>query len=279
MIAAGTAAAAVVVATVMVVLISVTPNGERAVGEPGPPTTPATSTTTPFPAELAGKDLERIPTSRRVVALTFDAGGNGGGTASILDTLGRTGVPATFFLTGGFVRGASDAARAIVNSGHRIGNHSETHPEFSKLTDAEIGAEMAFAERTLNGIGADPRPLFRFPYGDRDAGAIRAVNDTGYLPVGWTVDTAGWKGTSAGMTQRQAVRRVLNTLGPGQIVLAHVGAHPSDGSTIDADALPTIIREVRERGYRFVSLDTLLSVDHDSRSDQHPGEPGTLATS
>lgn len=261
-IAAGTSAAAVVAATVLVMLIGVTPNGERAVGAPRTTSPPAGTTTAPttppFPPELAGKDVQRIPTSRKVVALTFDAGGNGGGTTSILDTLDRTGVPATFFLTGAFARGAPDAARAIVKSGHRIGNHSETHPEFSKITNAEIGAEVAFAERTLGNLGADTRPLFRFPYGDRNDRAIRAVNDVGYLPVGWTVDTAGWQGTSAGATTEKAVRRVLNTLRPGQIVLAHVGAHPSDGSTIDADALPTIIREVRERGYRFVSLDVLL---------------------
>lgn len=258
-IAAGMTAAAVVAATVMVVLIGVTPNGERAIGEPAPAATTTTTSPSPFPPELTGKDITRIPTSQKVVALTFDAGGNGGGTGSILRTLDRTGVPATFFLTGEFAQGAPEAARAIVNSGHRIGNHSETHPEFSKITNAEIGAEVALGERTLKGLGADPAPLFRFPYGDRNDRAIRAVNDMGYVTVGWTVDTSGWQGTSAGVTQRQVVDRVLNTLRPGQIVLAHIGAHPSDGSTLDADALPTIISEVRERGYRFVTLDALLS--------------------
>jgi peptidoglycan/xylan/chitin deacetylase (PgdA/CDA1 family) len=51
---------------------------------------------------------------------------------------------------------------------------------------------------------------------------------------------------------------VLATLQPGQIVLMHVGANPDDGSTLDAAALPTLIAELRDRGYGFVTLDALL---------------------
>lgn len=52
--------------------------------------------------------------------------------------------------------------------------------------------------------------------------------------------------------------RVLAAATPGEIVLMHVGAHPTDHSTLDADALPAVITGLRERGYRFVTLDALL---------------------
>ena len=45
------------------------------------------------------------------------------------------------------------------------------------------------------------------------------------------------------------VSRVLRTLRPGQLVLMHVGSHPTDGSTLDADAL--IVTELRARGCSF----------------------------
>jgi peptidoglycan/xylan/chitin deacetylase (PgdA/CDA1 family) len=45
---------------------------------------------------------------------------------------------------------------------------------------------------------------------------------------------------------------------PGEIVLMHLGSNPDDASTLDADALPTIIAELRAHGYRFVTLDALL---------------------
>ena len=76
-----------------------------------------------------------------------------------------------------------------------------------------------------------------------------------YGSVRWTVDTLGWQGTSGGQSSTTVLNRVLANLQPGEIVLMHVGSHPTDGSTLDADALPAIIREVEARGYRFVDLD------------------------
>ena len=53
--------------------------------------------------------------------------------------------------------------------------------------------------------------------------------------------------------------RTMAALRPGAIVLMHVGAHPQDGSTLDADALPGLIDRLRSAGYGFVTLDALLS--------------------
>jgi peptidoglycan/xylan/chitin deacetylase (PgdA/CDA1 family) len=69
--------------------------------------------TLPFPARLAGTDLTYIPTTRKVVALTFDASANDDAVASILATLQAAHVPATFFLTGSFVSRFAATARRI----------------------------------------------------------------------------------------------------------------------------------------------------------------------
>jgi len=73
------------------------------------------------------------------------------------------------------------------------------------------------------------------------------------------VDTLGWQGTRAGRTAAEVTSRVLDTARPGQIVLMHVGSHPTDRSTLDADALPAVIAGLRELGYQFVTLDALLT--------------------
>lgn len=205
-------------------------------------------------------DVERVPTSAKVAALTFDGGSGAAGVASILSTLDAKDVRATFFLTGEFARRFPGDVAAVVAAGHRVGNHSDTHAAYPQLLTREITADLARAETSIveaGGVGA--KPLFRFPFGDRTAADIRAVNDAGYLPVRWTVDTLGWKGTSGGVTADVVVQRVLDTATPGQIVLMHVGANPTDGSTLDADALPRMIDELRARGYSFVTLDTLLT--------------------
>ena len=72
--------------------------------------------------------------------------------------------------------------------------------------------------------GADPWPWFRFPYGDYSQHTISVVNGAGFVPVGWTVDTLGWEGTSGGITAQTVLNRMLDSLGPGEIVLMHCGS-------------------------------------------------------
>ena len=230
--------------------------------EPAPSTPalapPSTVAPVPLPAGLAGQDVTVLPTDRRVVALTFDAGANAAGLPSILRTLSEQGVPTTFFLTGQWVAADPGRVAALRTAGYRIGNHSATHPNFTALSDAQIRTEVLDAEQTIRAAGADPRPLFRFPSGDRDARTIADVNELGYVAVRWTVDTLGWKGTSGGMTAAAVADRALGSLRPGEIVLMHVGSNPDDGTTLDADALPTVISRMRASGYGFVTLDALL---------------------
>uniref|UniRef100_UPI0031DFBCF7 polysaccharide deacetylase family protein n=1 Tax=Saccharothrix mutabilis TaxID=33921 RepID=UPI0031DFBCF7 len=224
-------------------------------------TTTTTTTTAgpPFPPSLRGQDLTAVPGAGRQVALTFDAGANSAGLPSILATLADRGVPATFFLTGTWARANPSGVAAIRAGGHRVGNHSMTHPDFRTLDDGAVRDQVSRAEQAIRAAGADPRPLFRFPLGARDARTIAAVNDAGYVAVRWTVDTLGWKGTSGGITAAQVADRALGALGPGEIVLMHVGSNPDDGTTLDADALPGMIDRMRAAGYGFVTLDALLA--------------------
>jgi peptidoglycan/xylan/chitin deacetylase (PgdA/CDA1 family) len=121
-----------------------------------------------------------------------------------------------------------------------------------------LSAESQIASVTR----ADPWPWFRFPYGDYNQHSISVVNGTGFVPVGWTVDTLGWKGTSGGITAQTVLNRVLASLRPGEIVLMHCGSNPDDHSTLDADALPTVIQNLRARGYSFVTIDALMGLGY-----------------
>ncbi|MER6591103.1 polysaccharide deacetylase family protein [Micromonospora purpureochromogenes] len=219
--------------------------------------TPQPPSATDSLAYLRGVDVERISGAGRVVALTFDAGANADGLPAILATLLRERITATFFLTGDFVARHPTQSRAIAAAGHRLGNHSVDHPHFPALGDAQIRAQVRGAEQQITAVtGAHPRPFFRFPYGDRTAHTIAVVNQLGYTAVRWTVDTLGWQGT-AEQTAESVTSRVLAAATSGEIVLMHVGSHPTDRSTLDAAALPAVIAGLRQRGYGFVTLDAL----------------------
>ncbi len=218
------------------------------------------STTPPEnPGHLFGTVWQQIPTTSHVVALTFDAGANGNGVPSILSTLRSAGAPATFFLTGSFASMFPDYSRSIVGAGYRVGNHTVDHPHLPSLSDVKVVAEVTDTTTTIRSVtGVSPFPLFRFPYGDSDARTLAVVNSLGYVAVGWTVDTLGWEGTSAGITPASIVARVMARLRPGEIVLMHVGSNPNDGSTLDANALASVIGSIKAAGYSFVTLDALL---------------------
>jgi peptidoglycan-N-acetylglucosamine deacetylase len=95
------------------------------------------------------------------------------------------------------------------------------------------------------------------PVRDYNQHTISVVNSTGFVPLGWTVDTLGWEGTSGGITTQTVLNRVLGSLQPGEIVLMHCGSNPDDHSILDADALPAVIQSLQARGYSFVTLDAL----------------------
>ncbi|GAC1329514.1 MAG: hypothetical protein NVSMB17_05930 [Candidatus Dormibacteria bacterium] len=227
----------------------------RGSGSPGP-----ASRLGEVPVDLRGRHWSRLPTSRQVVALTFDAGSGAQATPSILDTLARKRVAATFFLTGRWVATYPELARRIANTpSFAIGNHTMTHPDLRGYSDSAIRAELDDTEHWLQSVTGktSPRPIFRFPYGAFDARTLGLVNAHGYGSILWTADTLGWKGAAGGQTVESVCTRAVEAAQPGEIVLMHVGASP-DGTMLDAEALPRVVDELRRRGYRFVTLREFL---------------------
>lgn len=226
---------------------------------------PATPTTTPQPQPvkphdalphrvLVGRIPDHLPTSQHVIALTFDAGADNAGAPSILATLARAGVAATFFMTGRWAQLYPQWARRIA-ARYPIGNHTFDHRDLLSLTRQDVTSEVLKAKTAIQrATRRSPAALFRFPYGSSSASTLALVNNLGYTAVGWTVDTLGWEGTSLGQSRGSVTSRALAHLQPGEIILMHVGANPNDHSTLDADALAQIIRAIQARGYRFVTL-------------------------
>jgi peptidoglycan/xylan/chitin deacetylase (PgdA/CDA1 family) len=205
-----------------------------------------------LPPPIVAGELVRLQTRQHVVALTFDGGGNADGAKGVLAVLRKEHVPGTFFLTGHFVRTYPLLAR-VIGRRYPVANHTVDHLDLRRLSTAAARREITGAQSMiLRATRRDPRPLFRFPYGARDPRTLGIVRRLGYVSVRWTVDTWGWMGLRL-QSVAGARRRVLNDLVPGEIVLMHLGSS-RDGSTIDSRALPGVIRAVRARGYRFVTL-------------------------
>jgi peptidoglycan/xylan/chitin deacetylase (PgdA/CDA1 family) len=205
----------------------------------------------------SGGEIERLATRKKVVVLTFDGGDNMVGAPAIMRVLRRRRVPATFFITGRMVRRYPRLARAIGRR-YPVGNHTWDHADLTHLSSRDVRREVTRCAWWIRaGTGRNPRPLFRFPYGARDARTLAIVRSLGYVSVRWSVDTLGWMGPSGGQSTWSVTHRVASQLEPGAIVLMHLGL-ARDGSLLDARALPAVIDVVRHRGYRFVALDAWL---------------------
>ncbi|MFE6912008.1 polysaccharide deacetylase family protein [Streptomyces erythrochromogenes] len=209
------------------------------------------------PASLLGGEIRRLPTSRKVVALTFNAAWDDAGIDTVLAELRRRALPATFFPTGAFADAYPAAVRSI-GAAHGLGNHSYGHPYFDGLSTAQRVDEVRRADAAIRkASGTEPLPFFRFPYSSTTGDSVADVNDLGYAAIEFTADTNGYLGPQGGMTAEAAAERAIDALTPGAIVQMHVGSN-GDGIVLDAEALPLIIDAAESEGYTIVDLRDFL---------------------
>jgi peptidoglycan-N-acetylglucosamine deacetylase len=186
----------------------------------------------------------------REVALTFDDG-PGPFTPEILDVLERERAPGTFFQVGVLQQYFHDSTSRIVRDGFPIGDHTWSHAPMSELTKREQTSQLLEEVASIHRYGAPFPRLFRPPYGDFNATTLALLRKYRMLTVLWTVDTNDYTlpGTNA------IVDAAVDGARPGAIILLHDAG--GDRSETVA-ALPIIIRDLRARGYRLVTVPRLL---------------------
>jgi peptidoglycan-N-acetylglucosamine deacetylase len=198
------------------------------------------------------------PRDRPRVALTFDDGPHPETTPQVLDALANAGARATFFVIGrNLARNAVIARRAIAER-HELGNHSWTHSHlqnfYSTAHHAYDITRNARAIRELTGMDAEP--LFRPPVGLKSPPLARAAHAQKLTIIAWSLHARDTIIRDA----NELAARVLARIRSGDIVLMHDG-HDRDGArrVLAAQALPTILRGLHERGLQCVTVSELLS--------------------
>jgi peptidoglycan/xylan/chitin deacetylase (PgdA/CDA1 family) len=181
------------------------------------------------------------PCAAGYVRLTFDDGPNRKATPVILDTLAGRGVTATFFVVGSMAAANPGIVRRASTAGHRIGNHSWSHPNLTTLSRAEVRSQLARTNETIQQATGTSPTEWRPPYGARNALVEAAARDVGLTSmVLWTVDPRDWADPPA-TTVRD---RVLQAVRPNSIVLLHDGTGANT-----AAALPKVLDGLAARGY------------------------------
>lgn len=183
----------------------------------------------------------------KCIYLTFDCGYENGCTEKILDTLKEKNVTAAFFVTMDHVKSSPEIVARMINEGHIVGNHSVTHPNFSKISRTQMAEEIETLDNYLRVNFGYSSPFFRFPEGACSLSALDLVQNCGYKSVFWSSAYADWD-TENPKGAQYAFDTVTSRLHPGCVLLLHAV------SPDNADALGDIIDYAHSQGYIFKPL-------------------------
>ncbi len=203
-------------------------------------------------AAVAGASY-RVP--RGAVALTFDDGPHPDSTGRVLDVLADLDVRATFFCVGKNARAHAPLLRRALAEGHSVGSHSLTHPHPAEVGLRALTAEYLQGRDAVSAVAGDDVPLFRPPHGHLAPGSALMLRRRRLVPWLWTVDPQDWR---PGASTRD-IASVASRARSGDVVLLHDWVEqPFAPEVLDRspmiDALPAIVRAVRERDLVFTTL-------------------------
>jgi peptidoglycan-N-acetylmuramic acid deacetylase len=210
----------------------------------------------------AGKHLDELlakynsfyigdPTKKEIY-LTFDNGYENGYTAPVLDVLKKKKVPATFFVTGYYLKDQPDLVKRMVTEGHIIGNHSWHHPDLTEVSDVRLKKELELVREEYEELtGKKGMNYLRAPRGIFSERTLAISEQLGYTNVFWSLAFVDWY-TDKQQGWKYSYDQVMKQIHPGSILLLHTV------SKDNAEALEKIITDLQAQGYEFKSLDDLM---------------------
>lgn len=194
--------------------------------------------------------ISRVDTPENRLAITFDVTWGEAQLSKILQILQQEQVRATFFAGGSFLIEYPERIKAISAGGHEVGTLGQRIINLSALAEQEIRVNLLGAQAVMEKAVGTPVRYFRPPQGEATAVVVRAAKDAQLRTVTFSVDS----GDTFGFNRDQVVRRVLRQTRKGDIVRFSA----SDFSPITAEALPPIIRGLKEKGFTLVPVSELL---------------------
>lgn len=193
-----------------------------------------------------------VNTPEKKIALTFDAAWGAEDTQTLLDILAQYNAKATVFVVGDWARKYPDAVKAFYKAGHSIGNHSDSHKAYSKLSLEEITADIQACNEAIKQCTGQTPKLLRAPSGDYTNDVLTAAEGLSMYTIQWSVDSLDWQGLEV----EEMVKRVTGAAENGSIILFHNDVKNTP------EALRQILATLSEKGYSFVTVEELIYTEH-----------------
>lgn len=196
------------------------------------------------------KPVYEVPTDKKIVALTFDISWGNQTPMPVIEILKQNNLKCTFFLSGPWVKQYPEIAQRIKKDGHEIGSHGYRHINLSNLSKSEIKDEIEKAHKNIKEVTGVDAKLIRTPNGDFNDQVIEAIHESNYEAIQWTTDSLDWMNPGIDTI----IERVSKKVHPGDIILMHA----SDTCKQTQEALPVVIKNLKDQGYQFVTVSELL---------------------
>lgn len=194
--------------------------------------------------KMYGDMLWDIPSSEKVMYLTFDDGPNPIATPFVLEQLKKYNAKGTFFCVGKNVMEHPTLYRQLLDEGHVTANHTFNHLNGWKVSDKDYFKDIIDARQYIDSA------LFRPPYGRITRFQAKHLRQSGlkYKVVMWDVVSGDFDIT---ITPEKCTANVLKNARTGSIVVFHDSekAYPNLQK-----ALPATLEHFSVMGYRFEAI-------------------------
>jgi len=202
----------------------------------------------------------------RVFTLTFDGLPAAPERDELLASLGTTGVPAAFFVTGSEAEARPADVQAVAAARHVVGSSGWGSGTFPALAGHELRAELERTDELLRALTGGSVRHVRPPGGDYDGPTVATVLAMGLEPWLWTTHP---RLARPGAGAARLVQETMDALTPGSVVALPVGDRRAAAEVLAA--VPAIVDQARLRGYRLVPLTYLPSEDPGRGADSSVG--------
>ena len=203
-----------------------------------------------------GKNIVRLNTDERVVALTYDDGPNPPYTDQLLDVLAKHNVKATFFLIGNRIERHPETVDRMIAEGHQIGNHTYSHPVLGFLPPFYVQRQIERTDDLLQQHGIAKGSVFRAPMLTRflPVAYVLAKLDRAHISCNvWSWD---WTTQNPDKITETVLKQTLSSTGAGSIIVFHDGKAENKNANRSGtvEATDRIIAALKREGYRFATI-------------------------
>lgn len=195
------------------------------------------------------KPISEVKTNYKVVAIACNVYEGNEELKKMVAILKEENVKISFFIGGIWAYRNPEMLLMLKNYGHDLQNHGYYHKNTSTLSKQKNITEIKDTEKLIYNITHNKTTLFEPPSGDYDDSSLNIINELGYKAITWSIDTIDWRDDAS---EDKIIQRISNKLHPGAIILMHP-------KPVTAEALGNVIKLIKGRGYRIVTVKSLLN--------------------